>query len=245
MTRLEHKHDRWVRYAHWVNGPTLLVMTWSGLLIYWAYDPYRISVAGVVLVKFFPDWFYEALDLDHGLSTGMAYHFAFMWLFAVNGLLYVGYTFWSGHWRELRPTWRTPIDAVSVALHDLHLVKTPPPPAKFNAAQKMAYVGVVAMGAGSLLTGLAIYKPSQLWPLTAVLGGYQAARLEHFALTLGYVGFFVVHITQVIKAGWNNARSMITGAELVSAAPQETAHGHPAPGPVVAAPAPGPVGAAR
>jgi thiosulfate reductase cytochrome b subunit len=52
--------------------------------------------------------------------------------------------------------------------------------------------------------------------LTTLLGGYKAARIEHFLLTLGYVAFFVVHIAQVIRAGWNNMRSMITGYEIVS-----------------------------
>ena len=70
------------------------------------------------------------------------------------------------------------------------------------------------MGAGSLLTGLAIYKPVQAASLTALLGGYPAARLEHFALTVGYVLFFVIHITQVVRAGWNNFRAMVIGAEL-------------------------------
>ena len=50
--------------------------------------------------------------------------------------------------------------------------------------------------------------------LTMLLGGYKAARIEHFLLTLGYVSFFVVHIAQVIRAGWNNARAMITGYEV-------------------------------
>ena len=35
---LKHKHPRLVRYTHWINGPVLLVMIWSGLLIYWASD---------------------------------------------------------------------------------------------------------------------------------------------------------------------------------------------------------------
>jgi thiosulfate reductase cytochrome b subunit len=39
------------------------------------------------------------------------------------------------------------------------------------------------MGAGSLVTGLAIYKPTQLAWLTNLLGGYAWARGEHFALT--------------------------------------------------------------
>ncbi len=40
------------------------------------------------------------------------------------------------------------------------------------------------------------------------------ARIEHFALTIGYVLFFIVHVLQVIRAGWNNFRSMLTGYEL-------------------------------
>jgi len=125
MVRLERKHDRAVRYFHWANAPVLAVMSWSGLLIYWAYDPYQISVGGTVVVKFFPDWFYRLLDLDSSLAHGMAYHFAFAWLFAVNGVLFVAYTFWSGHWRDLRPRWRTPIEAFHVVLHDLKLRKQP------------------------------------------------------------------------------------------------------------------------
>ena len=70
------------------------------------------------------------------------------------------------------------------------------------------------MGAGSLLTGLAIYKPVQVAWLTTLLGGYPLARLEHFVLTLGYVAFFVIHITQVVRAGWNNFRAMVIGVEV-------------------------------
>ena len=71
------------------------------------------------------------------------------------------------------------------------------------------------MGAGSLITGLAIYKPTQLAWLDTVLGGYPMARFLHFWLTMGYAAFFVIHIVQVAKAGWNNFRSMISGLELV------------------------------
>ena len=64
------------------------------------------------------------------------------------------------------------------------------------------------------LTGLAIYKPVQVAWLTGMLGGYELARAEHFALTCGYVLFFLVHIAQVIRAGWNNFRAMLIGVEL-------------------------------
>ncbi len=214
MTRLERKHSLATRTFHWANLPVLAIMIYSGLLIYWANDVYAIRLGGLTIVKFFPGWFYEALHLDGRLAEGMAWHFTFMWFFAINGLLYVAYTVWSGEWRELVPNHRTFAEAWQVVLQDLGIRKQPLPRRKFNGAQRLAYTGVVAMGAGSLLTGLAIYKPVQAAWLTALLGGYPMARLEHFALCVGYVLFFVIHITQVIRAGWNNFRAMVIGVEV-------------------------------
>ena len=82
-------------------------------------------------------------------------------------------------------------------------------------SQVRSAISIILMGVGSLLTGLAIYKPAQLGWMATLLGGYQAARVEHFLLTVGYVGFFVVHIAQVIRAGWNNFRAMVMGYEIV------------------------------
>jgi thiosulfate reductase cytochrome b subunit len=215
MYRLKPKHARAIRWMHWVNAPLLAIMVWSGLLIYWANDVYELRVGGISLFHFFPDWFYRALDLERGLAVGMAYHFTFMWLFAINGFCYVFYTLISGEWRHLLPNRHTPGEAWQVVLHDLKLRKEPLPRAKFNGAQRLAYSGAILMGAGSLLTGLAIYKPTQLGWLTALLGGYSWARAEHFALVIGFVLFFVIHIVQVIRAGWSNFRAMVTGYELV------------------------------
>ena len=214
MPRLEQKHSLATRLFHWINVPILAIMIYSGLLIYWANDVYAIRLGGITIVKFFPDWFYGALHLDHRLAEGMAWHFTFMWFFAINGLLYVAYTTWSGEWRHLLPNRHTFAEAWQVVRHDLGLRKEPLPRRKFNGAQRLAYTGVVAMGAGSLLTGLAIYKPVQVAWLTTLLGGYPLARLEHFILTLGYVAFFVIHITQVVRAGWNNFRAMVIGVEV-------------------------------
>ena len=75
--RAVQKHPRAVRWMHWVNFPLLTVMTWSGLLIYWAYDPYRIGCGETTLVRFFPDGFYEALGLTRQLGQGLAFHFFF------------------------------------------------------------------------------------------------------------------------------------------------------------------------
>jgi thiosulfate reductase cytochrome b subunit len=218
MNRLEKKHLLAVRCFHWVNVPVLCAMIWSGLLVYWANDVYRVGFGDVTLFHFFPDGFYRALNLGHRLAEGMAWHFLFMWFFAINGLLYVSYTAISGEWRYLLPDRRTFREAVNVVLHDLHLRKQPLPRRKFNGAQRLAYTSVILMGAGSLLTGLAIYKPVQFAWLTWLLGGYEMARWEHFWLTMGYVLFFLVHIIQVVRAGWNNFQAMVTGYELTNVA---------------------------
>jgi thiosulfate reductase cytochrome b subunit len=215
MVRLSLKHRRPTRWFHWLNFGVLALMIWSGLLIYWANDVYRIGVGDWDLVEFFPERFYELLNIDHRLAEGMAMHFAVMWFFVLNGVAYVAYTVWSGAWRQLVPGRHALRDAVRVTLHDLHLRKELPPQGKYNAAQQLAYVGVVGFGAGSILTGFAIYKPIQLGWLTALLGGYEWARAGHFILAMGYVAFFVVHVTQVARAGWNNLRSMIAGYEIV------------------------------
>ncbi len=223
MKRIEKKHPLAIRWLHWINFPVLFVMIWSGMLIYWSNSVYRIGVGGWTLFHFFPQKFYDVLGIDHRLAEGMAFHFFFMWFFAINGVLYVLYTLISGEWRFLVPTARSFKEAVQVTLHDLHLSKYHPPRRKFNGAQQIAYTSVLLMGAGSLLTGLAIYKPVQFGWLTTLLGGYEWARWEHFWLTVGYVLFFLVHVAQVVKAGWNNFRAMVTGYEVV---PAEIAPAH-------------------
>jgi thiosulfate reductase cytochrome b subunit len=125
------------------------------------------------------------------------------------------YTAISGEWRYLVPNRQSFSDAILVAMHDLGLRKELPPQGKFNAAQQIAYTGIVLAGVGSVITGVAIYKPVQFGWLRGLLGGYPAARLEHFLLAVGYVLFFGMHITQVIRAGWNNFRAMVTGYEVV------------------------------
>ena len=80
------------------------------------------------------------------------------------------------------------------------------------------------MGLGSVVTGLAIYKPIQFRWVVWLCGGYEAARLEHFILTIGYVLFFIVHVAQVIITGWNNFQSMITGLEVIKSNDKKTKH---------------------
>jgi thiosulfate reductase cytochrome b subunit len=211
MKKVVKKHPLAIRWFHWVNFPLLGVMIWSGMLIYWANDIYRIGWGNKTILKFFPDSFYKTLNIPFRLAEGMRLHFVFMWLFAINGFIYVLYLIFSKEWKYIFPAKRSFKDAWIVVLHELHLTKKRPPVKKYNAAQKIAYTVVILMGLGSVLTGLSIYKPVQFRTLTGLLGGYEWARIEHFTLTILFALFLLVHIIQVILAGWNNFQSMVTG----------------------------------
>ena len=213
------KHPRAIRWLHWINFPLLFVMIWSGMRIYWAEDVYAFGIGSWQWFAFFPEAIYENLDLERRLARGMAFHFTFGWLFVINGMIYTIYLAASGEWRHILPDRRTPKEAKDVVLHDLHVKKEAPPQGLYNAAQRMAYTIVLVMAAIIVVSGFAIYKPSQLYPLPLLFGGYQGARLIHFSMTIGLLLFFLVHVVQVIRAGWNNFRAMVTGYEIETTEP--------------------------
>ncbi|MGG9971621.1 cytochrome b/b6 domain-containing protein [Ferruginibacter sp. SUN002] len=215
MKRIVSKHPLAIRWFHWINFPVLAVMIWSGLLIYWANDVYRIGWGDTTILKFFPDSFNKALNLPYRLAEGMSFHFVFMWIFAINGILYFLYLLFSKEYKLIFPHKKALKESWQVLLHDLHLRKGLPPQKKYNAAQRIAYTGVIIMGFGSLITGLAIYKPVQFKTICFLLGGYEWARAEHFIITILFVLFFLVHIVQVVLAGWNNFRGMVAGFEVL------------------------------
>ena len=138
MRRIEAKHTRAVRWFHWINFPLIAAMIWSGALIYWANDVYRVGLGDLTLFHFFPEGFYRLTGIDHRLAEGMAWHFVFLWLFAINGFCYVTYTLVSGEWRHLMPDRHSLREAIQVTLHDLGLSKIHPPSRKFNGAQQIA-----------------------------------------------------------------------------------------------------------
>jgi len=221
------KHSLAIRWFHWINFPAIMLMMWSGMLIYWANDVYKLYS-----FHFFPDWFYAPVvdgfsihaakeqevplyNLRFRLAEGMGWHFLFFWIFTFNGLLYVGYLVFSRQWREIVPDRNSWKESIQVVLHDLKIRKKPLPRRKYNAAQKIAYSGVILIGLAMLVSGFAIYKPAQLGFLLPFLGGYEMAREIHFIGTMLLVAFFFVHVFQVIRTGWNNFRGMVTGKEIV------------------------------
>jgi thiosulfate reductase cytochrome b subunit len=206
---LVKKHSFLIRWTHWIHFPLLSLMIWSGIWIDWANDVYK---------PFFPKWFYTTFHVDHHLAMGMAVHFSVMWLFMINGAIYISYLCISGEWRDLlsnkHSLKQSLKEAFQVLQHDLGFRKSLPKQDKFNAAQRFAYTGINLIGIASIISGLAIYKPTQLHWLTSLLGGYETSRFIHFICMLAYVVFFMIHLAQVIRAGWNNLRAMVTGYEI-------------------------------
>ena len=81
---------------------------------------------------------------------------------------------------------------------------------KYNQVQKLLYAGIIVVGILIVLSGLAIWKPVQLQYLTALFGGYDAARYVHFFCMAAIVAFMVVHVALALLVP-KSLRAMIIG----------------------------------
>jgi len=189
-------HPLPVRIAHWVNALAMLIMVMSGWRIYNASPLFGWS---------FP----EDLTLGGWLGGALQWHFAAMWLLALNGLLYLAYGIASGHLRR-RMLPITPRALIGDLLSALRGKLSHADLAVYNAAQKAAYVGAILLIIGLILSGLAIWKPVQLYWLASLMGDYEGARLLHFFCMTGIVLFVVVHVAMTILVP-KTFLTMITG----------------------------------
>ncbi|MDP3553548.1 cytochrome b/b6 domain-containing protein, partial [Methylocystis sp.] len=105
---------------------------------------------------------------------------------------YLAYGLVSGHFRKsfLPISLRGAFDDVLLAMRGLldHA------PGRYNAVQRLFYIGVILAVIVAVLSGLAIWKPVQLQALTAVMGGFETARRVHFFAMAAIVAFLLVHI---------------------------------------------------
>ncbi len=177
------------------------------------------DVDGVPTARGFPDW--ATLPGPQWLSMGRLWHFAFAWLFAINGLLFWTYAVARGHARrDLLPTKGDLAQLPREIADHIKLKFARGEGAKrYNALQKLAYLFVIfGLGPLIVLTGLTMSPTmdSAFPPLLWIFGGRQSARTIHFICAFSFLGFFVVHIVMVILSGsWNNLRSMITGSYAI------------------------------
>ncbi len=211
--RTSRRRHHWiVRVTHWATALLLAGMITSGLQIYEAYARFG-NRGGPSLPSPFADTEFPAWSrLGGWLAGALNWHFALMWPLVAVGLLYVGYLLASGQWRALLFRPRDVPGAIQMARYYLRLRRDHPPQGKHNPLQKLAYTSVIVLGGLAVVTGLAIYKPVQLGWLTALLGGFQAARYWHFWIVWIFVAFSVIHVVLVFVVDPASLRAMITGA---------------------------------
>jgi thiosulfate reductase cytochrome b subunit len=189
-------HPAWVRVTHWINVVAMVVMIGSGWEIYNA-------------SPLFPFKFPRELTLGGWLAGALLWHFAAMWLLAVNGLVYIALGLATGRFRKKLVPIR-PSEVIADAKAALSGKLPHDDLSVYNAVQKLLYLGVILAGVVIVLSGIAIWKPVQLQELTALFGGYDAARYVHFLAMAAIVGFLVVHVVMAVL-GPKSLRAMITG----------------------------------
>jgi len=177
-------HPLPVRVTHWINAAAVLVMLCSGLKIYNASPLFDFVFPGQI-------------TLGGWLAGALQWHFAAMWVLALNGMLYLAYGVFSGHLkRRLLPL--SPAAVARDLLGALRGRLAHDDLAVYNAAQKAAYLAAIVLAVLLVLSGLALWKPVQLYWLAAPMGDYEGARLLHFFCMAGIALFIVVHVAMVI-----------------------------------------------
>jgi thiosulfate reductase cytochrome b subunit len=192
-----------VRVMHWTNAVAMLVMIGSGWGIY--------NDSVIFGFLHFPEY----LRLGSWAPRSLLWHFAGMWLLALNGAAYLLYGIVTGRLRERLLPIR--LRAVIETVRDtLHLRIAHEDLTTYNAVQKLLYIIVILAGISQVITGIAIWKPVQFAGLVALFGGFQGARLVHFLGMAVIVGFLAVHVVLALLVP-STLRAMITGGPRVAA----------------------------
>jgi thiosulfate reductase cytochrome b subunit len=156
-----------------------------------------------------PQW----LRIGGWLAGARHWHFAIAWFFILNGLIYLAYFVASGEWRRrLFQPRRDAWNAIRQFAYYTRIRSTPPPADFYNGLQRLAYTSVIVFGSIMVLSGLAIYKPVQLYWLTLVFGGYDGARVVHLAVLCLLALFVVTHLV-LVAVHPREIVNMITGGK--------------------------------
>jgi thiosulfate reductase cytochrome b subunit len=201
-SHVQRLHPVPIRIMHWTNAVAMILMIGSGWKIY--------NDEVIFGWLHFPD----ALTIGHWAQHGLQVHFFGMWILAINGIAYFTYCLATGRFRRmlLPIRWSELIATVKDALR---LRLSHDDPTKYNTVQKLLYVGVLAVGVVTVVSGLAIWKPVQFSELLDLFGSFQNARLVHFLCMTAIVGFMAVHVTLALLVP-HALVAMITGGPDVT-----------------------------
>jgi thiosulfate reductase cytochrome b subunit len=187
-----------LRLMHWLNVVAMVTLIGSG---------WEIFNASPFLPFTFPRW----ATIGEWLGAAIAWHLAAIWLLMLNGLAYLIWGFASGHFR--RKFWPISPGAVLCDIWAALRLRLPHEVGVYNAVQRILYTSVIMFGILAILSGLAVWKPVQLWPLSDLFGGFFISRVVHFIAMAGIVLFLAVHVLLVALVP-KVLPPMITGGRL-------------------------------
>lgn len=167
---------------HWLNIISLLLMIGSGLQIYNA-NPVFGGRSG---------WSFPPLFVLGGwLAGGRHWHFAAMWLFALNLVFYGLYILITRRWKHR-----------FVASNDFKALQHSNNPKRKNYAwHRIAYTIIIPMLLLAILTGIGMYKPAQFPWIVEMFGSWQALRIVHFISVPTVIIFAIAHSLLGLKVG--------------------------------------------
>ena len=188
-------HPLFVRVTHWINAFAAIAMLMSGLRIYNASPLYGFR---------FP----AEVTLGGWLAGALSWHFAVMWLLVINGLAYLAYGVFSGHFVRKLLNLGAMAAYRNIRLEMKYLMFHGT--GEYNIIQRFLYVIVILDVILLFFSGLALWKPVQFQGLAAFLGGYEQARHTHFlGMTILFL-FLLIHVS-VAFAIKGTIKSMFTG----------------------------------
>ena len=180
---------------------------------------------GEMLERGFPSWI--TIPGPQWLGMARRWHLFFAWLFVINGIGYVAYSFLSKHVQRDLLTTRSDRASIWQSIKDHARFKHPSGEAAipYNVLQKITYLSVIFILLPLIiLMGMAMspFLDSLLPGWVDLFGGRQTARTLHFIVAWLLVAFVFIHVFEVIITGvWNNLRSMITGRYKIDTSPKE------------------------
>ncbi len=214
------RHHWIVRLTHWVNAVALTIMIGSGLRIFNAYPAFAPRGDTFCCYPFAGRRIPAGLTFGGWLGGARNWHFAMMWILAVNGIVYLGFVYLHGEWRDLVPRRGDLRDAWEMARFYLFVRPDHPHQGKHNALQKGVYFALPWLAVAAVVTGVAIWKPVQLAWLTGALGGYAWARYWHFLVMVALVVLSVGHVFMVFAVDPYSLRAITTGGYDESKSPE-------------------------
>ncbi|AVX20667.1 MULTISPECIES: Ni/Fe-hydrogenase, b-type cytochrome subunit [Carboxydocella] len=183
-------HPRTTRVYHWINLVSMAVLILTGFYIH---------------RPFAPGYMFEARLL----------HFIFMYVLFFNLLGRIIYAFlgryadagqFSFGIKDIKALWEVVKYYAFIGPH-------PQKSGKYNALQKLSYLGIVVIILFQAVTGFALYRPELFSSVVTTLGGLHALRMTHYLVMWIIIAFTIIHVYMASTETPEQVKLMLFGIE--------------------------------